>query len=168
MRVLRGFAFLDLCGFTAYIDAHGDGEAVLVLANLRAALRATAEANGVRINKWLGDGAMLSGVESRAVMACALDARERLRSSRALPLRGGIAEGLVIMFEGDDYIGAAVNIAARLCDAAAPGQLLVAGQARFEIPEGATGRPVGAVQIAGMSQPVDAAELVPAAPGRRA
>src|SRR3546814_6304497 len=35
-----------------------------------------------------------------------------------------MASGPVIMFEGDDYIGAPVNIAARLCDQAQPHELL--------------------------------------------
>ena len=54
MRVERTFAFLDLCGFTAYTEAEGDDAAVAVLARLRAALRAVSEERGVRITKWLG------------------------------------------------------------------------------------------------------------------
>jgi adenylate cyclase len=161
MRVLRGFAFIDLCGFTAYTDAHGDAEAVLVLAQLRNAVRAEAENHGVRLTKWLGDGAMLTGVESREVVACALRVRETLSADAPLPLRGGIAEGPVIMFEGDDYIGAPVNVAARLCDRAAPGQLLVAGQALSELPPGARARPIGTLHLPGVSHPVEAAELLP-------
>jgi class 3 adenylate cyclase len=35
------------------------------------------------------------------------------------------------MFEGDDYVGRPVNRAARLCDSAGPGQLLVSGVPRL-------------------------------------
>ena len=35
-----------------------------------------------------------------------------------------MASGAVILFEGDDYIGGAVNLAARLCDMAAPQEVL--------------------------------------------
>ena len=41
-----------------------------------------------------------------------------------LPLRIGIAAGKVIIFEGDDFIGMPINLASRLCDAAAPGEIL--------------------------------------------
>jgi adenylate cyclase len=126
MRVERTFAFLDLCGFTAYTEAEGDDAAVVVLARLRAALRAASEERGVRITKWLGDGVMLSGLDPRCVAACAVDAVDRIATSSPLALRGGLARGEVIMFEGDDYVGAAVNTAARLCRAAKPNRLLVA------------------------------------------
>lgn len=137
MRVVRCFAFLDLCGFTAYTDQHGDAAAVAVLARLRSSLRAEAEERVVRVTKWLGDGAMLSGIDSAAVMACSAAVRDAIAAEGPLALRGGIAEGAVIMFEGEDYIGASVNLAARLCAAAKPGQILVAANG----PARASGRP---------------------------
>ncbi len=74
----------------------------------------------MRVTKWLGDGAMLSGVEATAVIGCAASVRDVLVTDGRLALRGGICEGKVIMFEGDDYIGAAVNVAARLCSKLRP------------------------------------------------
>jgi adenylate cyclase len=134
MRVARTFAFLDLCGFTAYTEEHGDSAAVAVLAQLRSALRAEAELRGVRVTKWLGDGAMLSGVEPLEVVACVVSVRDTIvAEGNPLALRAGVCEGMVIMFEGDDYIGGPVNTAARLCDAAAPGQVLV--EASCPVPE---------------------------------
>jgi class 3 adenylate cyclase len=126
MRVERTFCFLDLCGFTAYTEHNGDAAAVAVLARLRAVLRVVTEERGVRISKWLGDGAMLSGLEPQAVVACANEARDQMAGGSPLALRGGIVRGRVIMFEGDDYVGGAVNAAARLCRAAAPNQVLAA------------------------------------------
>ena len=38
MRVERSFAFVDLCGFTRFTDAHGDEQAVAVLTRFRAAV----------------------------------------------------------------------------------------------------------------------------------
>lgn len=37
-RVHRTFAFIDLCGFTDFVDDHGDDGAVRELRNLRASL----------------------------------------------------------------------------------------------------------------------------------
>jgi adenylate cyclase len=126
VRVERTLAFLDLCGFTAYTQAQGDDAAVAVLARLRAVVRAATEQRGVRITRWLGDGVMLVGADARAVVVCVSDVVADMLATGPLPIRGGIARGPVIMFEGDDYIGAAVNLAARLCDTAAPGEVLVA------------------------------------------
>src|SRR3954454_17925553 len=112
MRVRRTFCFLDLCGFTSFTDEHGDQEAVAVLGHLRAVLRAEAENAGVRVTTWLGDRAMLSGGDAGAVIACAASVRDVLQTDGRLALRGGVCTGKVIMFEGADYIRAAVNFPA--------------------------------------------------------
>jgi adenylate cyclase len=122
---MRSFAFVDLCGFTAHMEAHGDAIAVQSLASLREATRAAAGEHGVRIGKWLGDGAMLVGTEHDPVVACALGLGARLQPGFRPPVRGGVSTGPVVLFEGDDYVGWAVNVAARLC-AAGPWQILVA------------------------------------------
>jgi class 3 adenylate cyclase len=158
MRVARCFAFLDLSGFSAYTETHGDDQAVVVLAQLRTVLRTATERRGVRLTKWLGDGAMLSGHDAGAVIACALEARHRLSEGCPLPLRGGICRGKVIMFEGDDYVGAAVNVAAQLCEAADAGQLLAAN-VDDAVPSWAEVRPLEAMSFPGLSQPIAIAEL---------
>jgi adenylate cyclase len=58
-RIPRSFAFVDLCGFTAYMDERGDDAAAEALGILRAATRAAGEEHGVRVAKRMGDGAML-------------------------------------------------------------------------------------------------------------
>lgn len=162
MRVTRTFCFLDLCGFTPFTDAHGDQEAVAVLGHLRAVLRAEAENSGVRVTKWLGDGAMLSGVDAEAVIACATTVRDILQTDGRLQLRGGICTGKVIMFEGDDYIGAAVNVAARLCTRAVPGQILLTAGTAEQVPAGLRPLALGAIEVPGVSQPIDVLALDPA------
>lgn len=125
-RVQRSFAFLDMCGFTAYMDERGDEDAVRALSAMRTAIRSAAEEHGVRVAKWLGDGAMIVGVEHPPLVQCALAIQAWMPPGPWPPLRGGVCTGQALMFEGDDYVGRAVNIAARLCAAAAPGQILVA------------------------------------------
>src|ERR1700712_1161254 len=165
MRVNRTFCFLDLCGFTPFTDEHGDQEAVAVLGHLRAVLRAEAENSGGRVTKWLGDGAMLSGVDATAVIGCAARVRDVLQTDGRLALRGGICEGKVIMFEGDDYIGAAVNVAARLCSKAAPGQLLLTRGGSESVPAALEAVALGAITVPGVSQAVEVLALDPAAGG---
>jgi class 3 adenylate cyclase len=163
MRVRRTFCFLDLCGFTPFTDEYGDQEAVAVLGHLRAVLRAEAENHGVRVTKWLGDGAMLSGVEATPVIRCAAQVRDVVQSDGRLAVRGGICEGNVIMFEGDDYIGAAVNVAARLCSKAVPGQLLLTGGTAPSVPPELSPIALGEMSVPGVSQPVEVLALDPAA-----
>src|SRR5712692_4297801 len=71
-RVSRSFAFVDLCGFTDFVDLHGDDAAVAELRILRAGVREAAGAAGVRVDKWLGDGVMLVGVEPEPLVTAVL------------------------------------------------------------------------------------------------
>jgi class 3 adenylate cyclase len=167
MRVDRCFSFLDLCGSTAYQERYGDAAAVAVVASLRAILRARCEEYGVRVAKWLGDGAMLSSLDTAAVMECSVAVRDEVAATSLLPLRGGICEGPVIMFEGDDYIGAAVNKAARLCQHAAPGQILVEAETASLVESHLHVRPVAGVPAAGFATPLNALELNRAVKGPR-
>jgi class 3 adenylate cyclase len=124
-RVRRAFAFVDLSGFTAFNNTHGDDAAVTVLAEFRRVVREVCSAYGVRVAKWLGDGCMLVGIETGVVIDAVLDVTDRLsQAADSLPVRAGVSEGAVILFEGDDHIGQAVNLASRLCDHARPGQVL--------------------------------------------
>lgn len=124
MRVTRTFGFIDLCGFTAFTDTYGDSEAVDVLAEFRGSVRRVASDRGVRIGKWLGDGAMFVGIDEAELVATTLEVG-RSWGGWPMALRAGIASGDVILFEGDDHIGSAVNLASRLCDIAGEGELLV-------------------------------------------
>jgi class 3 adenylate cyclase len=65
------------------------------------------------------------------------------------------------MFEGDDYIGAVVNVAARLCSNAAPGQLLVTGGVAPAVPAHLAPVALGAITVPGTSQPVEVFALDP-------
>src|SRR5512132_2275698 len=121
MRVRRYFAFVDLCGFTRFTEVHGDEEAVSVLTGFRTLVRYIASEHGVRVAKWLGDGAMFVSTDGPA-LAAALGARAS--DAVDLPIRAGFSGGDVILFEGDDYIGGPVNLASRLCDVAAPAETL--------------------------------------------
>ena len=90
MRVERHFAFVDLCDFTRYTDAHGDEQSVSVLTAFRAAVRETGSDHGVRVAKWLGDGAMF--VSTRARSSRDRDPRVDAAARRAR-LRAGAAGG---------------------------------------------------------------------------
>lgn len=155
-RVVRTFAFIDLSGFTAYTNGQGDDDAVDVLGRFRVAVREASSSRGVRVAKWLGDGAMLVGVETEPVVEAVVDIERRISASGSpLPLRAGISVGPVILFEGDDYIGHAVNIAARLCDEAAPHEVLAVAEASERLMGTTQVEPAGSRDLRGLDAPLD-------------
>lgn len=158
--VRRNFAFIDLCGFTQLTDEEGVGQAVVALSVFRAVVRERAGWRGVRVAKWLGDGAMLVATEPRPLID-AVQQMERSLDVRGcrLPLRGGIAGGRVIIFEGDDYIGRAVNLAARLCDEAQPHQLLVTASLFQVAGDGLSGTPLGPSRVRGFTRLIELVDL---------
>jgi adenylate cyclase len=124
--VLRAFGFVDLSGFTAFTEREGPQPATTELASFRDVVRRVAASRGVRVAKWLGDGAMIVGLEFGPTVATCVELAARWAES-PVPMRAGAAIGPVLLFEGDDYVGPAVNLAARLCDMAGPGEVLAAG-----------------------------------------
>lgn len=158
--VRRNFAFIDLCGFTQLTDEHGVGAAVAALSTFRAVVRERAGWRGVRVAKWLGDGAMLVATEPRPLLDAVLRMEQSLDVRGCpLPLRAGVAAGRVILFEGDDYIGRPVNLAARLCDDAEPRQILVTASLYDAAGAGLGARPLGPYLIRGFNRPVDVVDL---------
>jgi class 3 adenylate cyclase len=159
MRVPRSFAFVDLSGFTRFTDLHGDHEAVAVLAQFRAEVRSISSDVGVRVAKWLGDGAMFVAVDCAALVEATIELSDRFAAEGMLPVRAGLSTGRVILFEGDDYTGGAVNLAARLCDLAAPLEVLGTEEVAAAAPAGVHALPVGERPISGFAAPVPVVRL---------
>jgi len=167
MRVPRTFAFLDLSGFTNYTAAFGDDAAGRLLGAFRTIVREVASERGVRIAKWLGDGCMIVAVDQADCIAFTLDLEARAAEVCApLTLRAGVASGYALLFEGDDYIGSAVNMAARLCDVAKGYEVLIPTMGLERLPEGVVATAHGAVELAGFPGTIEVYELsgVPTAP----
>ena len=159
MRVDRCFAFIDLSGFTAFTEHFGDDRTVAVLTAFRGRVREIAARRGVRVTKWLGDGAMLSSADSSAVVAMVIELAERVPESVPLGIRAGLANGPVIMFEGDDYIGRPANVASRLCDAASAGEVLATREVASQAPRWVAAGPFIPYLVHGLDRPVEAAVL---------
>jgi class 3 adenylate cyclase len=66
---------------------------------------------------------MLVGTDPGPTIAATAEVVARI-DGQALTVRAGTAHGGVLLFEGDDYAGRPVNLAARFCQAAQPGELL--------------------------------------------
>lgn len=160
MRVERTFAFLDLTGFTALTETQGDQRAVEVLGIFRAALRDICSRRGVRIAKWLGDGAMLVSVETTPLLAATLEMSTAIECTpEDITVKSGITRGAVILLEGDDYIGHAVNVASRLCDLAQPHEVLAVSTVVAQLPPWGTCDRADRVTVRGLEQPIDVVRL---------
>jgi adenylate cyclase len=160
MRVPRTFVFLDLGGFTNYTASKGDESAGRLLSAFRAIVRDVASERGVRIAKWLGDGCMFVAVDQSDAIAAVLDLESRAREvCSPLSLRAGIASGYALLFEGDDYIGSAVNMAARLCDAAEGWEVLMPTAQIDHLPTGAVAVHHSNLGLRGFPEPIDVVAL---------
>ncbi len=161
LLVERTFLFSDLSGFTAYTRKHGPHAAAAMLARFRHVTRQIAASRGVRVAKWLGDGAMLVGVEPMPAIALGAHLVAHYRDED-VAVRVGIASGTALLFEGDDYIGEPVNLAAKLCAAAKPGEIL-ADCAPDGLPDWVHASDPVSVHVRGVGQIDGILRLVPAA-----
>ena len=164
----RTFIFLDLSGFTNYTAAFGDDAAGRILGTFRTLVREVASERGVRVAKWLGDGCMVVAVEQQAAIEFVTDLAGRAASVCApLTLRAGLATGHALLFEGDDYIGSAVNMASRLCDHAKHVDVLMPTMQLATLPEGVTAEHFGEIELRGFPGPVGVVRLVGTPPAVR-
>jgi class 3 adenylate cyclase len=130
----RTILFTDIVGSTRLTQQLGDRAAMELLRLHDRIVRHAIERLGGSEVKHTGDGLMAS---FRSVSA-ALDAAVAIQRSLAdhnrtaahpLEIRIGVAAGEPVV-ENDDLFGAAVQLAARLCDRAASGSILVSGAVR--------------------------------------
>jgi adenylate cyclase len=147
-------AFVDLSGFTSRTAAAGDRTAVVLSDQLRERALQAVRADGGRLVKLLGDGALLVFGDG----ACALRAVLRLVETLGrdgLPAHAGINAGPVVEHDGDVY-GSTVNLAARVGSVAAAGEVVVTS-AVLAAPgnEGVPARSLGLVPLAGVPAPAE-------------
>ena len=128
--------FTDLVGSTPATAAMGDdGYAAAFTAHV-AILRAEIERRDGRITKLLGDGVMAlfdssyEAVKAAVEMHRVVEWAARHGDGPAFQLRVGVNVGEVVAGEGDLF-GMAVVLARRLCDAAAPGEILASELVRL-------------------------------------
>ena len=160
MKVQRTFVFVDLSGFTKFTATHGDSSAGDILTRFRAQVRDEAAKCGVRVDKWLGDGCMIVSVDQSGAIEFTMDLERRAaRVCAPLTLRAGLATGHALLFEGDDYIGSAVNMASRLCDHATNFDVLMPTMHLERLPEGVEAEQYGEVELPGFPGAVDVVRL---------
>jgi class 3 adenylate cyclase len=131
----RGFLFADLRGFTAFVEVHGDHAAMELLAAYRVLVRGVvARHEGAEI-RTEGDSFYVVFPSASAAVRCGLEIVETARTQAsgggpALSIGVGVHAGETAESEHEGLVGSAVNIAARICSVAAPGELLVSDTVR--------------------------------------
>jgi len=124
--------FTDLVGFSAWALKSGDAATLELLREVGTAQEAAVLARGGRIVKRLGDGLMATFIDADGAVRAALDAQDAVAEIECEgyrpQLRAGVHWGRPRRL-GGDYLGVDVNIAARVCDAAKAGQVLVSDPA---------------------------------------
>jgi peptide/nickel transport system substrate-binding protein len=127
---IRTFLIADVRGYTRYTQERGDEAAARLASAFADTVRLTVEELGGRLVELRGDEALVVFASPRQAIrtAVALQQRfvERMRSDDSLPLRVGIGldagEAVPV---GEGFRGGALNLAARLCSIAEPGEVLL-------------------------------------------
>lgn len=130
--------FSDIRSFTEYTDAHGDVAAFRMLQFHNTMVQEQIALYGGHIVKTLGDSFMVSFNAARNAMACGIGIQKSLalyndkESGAKIHIGIGINMGEPIL-DADDFFGGSVNLAARICAAAGPGEILVSEGVRHVV-----------------------------------
>src|SRR6476660_9871062 len=159
--------FSDVSGSTA-LGESSDPEALrALLAGYFERMRGIVEAHGGTVEKFIGDAVMaVFGVplahEDDALRACraAVEMRDAL-PGLGVAARIGVNTGEVVTGTAERLVtGDAVNVAARLEQAAAPGTILIGGDTHDLVRSVVEVEPVDALALKGKSEPVPAFRLL--------
>jgi adenylate cyclase len=135
-------AFVDISGYTALTELHGDRLAARTAERLRELAEGAAAGHGGRVVKMLGDGAMIYFPDVPSALAGVLRLVQGL-GREDLAAHAGIHAGPLIEHDGD-YFGRTVNLASRVAGTAGAGEVVVTEQV-------ATMAMEGGYSISGMS-----------------
>ena len=181
-RAYLTIAYFDLRGFTAFVETAEPEELIDIVREYHAVAGELVNEHGGTLEHFAGDGLMvffndpvpIDEPELRATQL-ALAMRERIgacaerwrKRGYELGLGAGIAVGYATLgqigFEGRyDYgaLGSVTNIAARLSDEAAAGQILLSQRAFAALEGQLEAREIGQLELRGLARPMDVYELI--------
>lgn len=120
--------FTDLVGFSSWALKAGDQAAVKLLREVGEAIEPPVLERQGEVVKRLGDGLMAAFWDAPRAVEAAFDATDRVAPIEVDGYRPQLRTGIHLGCPrklGGDYFGVDVNVAARLADAAKPGEILV-------------------------------------------
>jgi len=174
-RVEVTVLFSDIRGFTAYSEKITPEEVIGMLNQYLSVQAELVEKYKGSVDKFVGDEMVAiflnDGQENRAV-SCAAEIVRKTRelnqnNEKPIGIGIGINTGQVVLGNMGsssrlDYtvIGANVNLGARLCSAAKPGQILITDSTRKHLPETFRINPLEPVQFKGFSEAIQVYEVL--------
>ncbi len=172
MRLPSGFVTMlltDIEGSTALVQRLGDSYGDL-LERVRALLRDSALGTGGHVVETRADEFFAVFERPASALATALAVQRELRA-RALAgdedvrVRVGIHSGYPTLAKAN-YLGLAVHVAARICDASHGGQIVVSGDfgtaIRGHLPDGVRLRKLGTYTLRGLPEDVELSQVAAA------
>lgn len=156
----RAFLFADLRGYSAFTERHGDDVAADLLGRYRSLVREQIAAFGGAEIRTEGDSfyIVFDSVADAVEAAIAIrDAAREADDGRGSPIRVGIGVHAGEARDGEQgIVSSAVNVAARVCAVAEPGEVLVTdtvrGLTRTALP--VAYRPRGRRRLKGIAEPI--------------
>jgi len=174
--------FCDLRGFTGFSESADPEDVMTLLRQYHEAVGTIIHKHGGTLERYAGDGVMVIFNDpvqvpnpALAAVKMALEMRVGLtalcnrwrRLGHEIGFGIGISHGYATLgtigFEGRfDYaaIGTVSNVASRLCDEAASGQILIAPRVFMAIEEHVTVEPAGQFELKGIRRPIEVYNVV--------
>lgn len=154
----RTVAFVDLAGFTAMTDIHGDEDAATLAERFAALTREVLDVDE-RLVKTIGDAVMLDAPDPAAGVQLVGRLCARTDAEDAFPVvRAGLHHGPVVV-RGDDLYGATVNLASRVAAQAGGGQVL--GTELVASSADVHARALGSFKLRNLPEPLELFEFDP-------
>jgi WD40 repeat protein/class 3 adenylate cyclase len=167
---VRTFLIADIRGYTLYTQDYGDEAAARLATRFAELAREGVDAGGGSLIELRGDEALAVFESPRQALRAAVQLQVRFVDATvmdpALPLAVGIGvdAGEAVPVDGG-YRGGALNLAARLCSAAGPGEVLASREVVHLARkiEGLKYVDRGAVRFNGLADPVEVVRVRPEA-----
>jgi class 3 adenylate cyclase/ABC-type transport system substrate-binding protein len=169
---LRTFLIADVRGYTRFTREQGDEAASSLAAWFAEIVRGVVPGFGGELLELRGDEALCVFGSARQALRAAVELQRRLRTpsgedGRVFPVGVGVGldAGEAVPTEGG-YRGGALNLAARLCSVAAPGQVL-ASESVVHLSQRVDGVQFSAARtrrFKGIEAPVRLVEVIPETP----
>jgi adenylate cyclase len=149
------FCFVDLAGFTALTEAHGDDAAADLIARFGAAVEDALAGDATVVDR-IGDAVFLVGENPGRTLRCVRRLWTRTLAEPEFPiLHAGLHHGEAVRRDGR-WVGTAVNLAARVAAHARGGQVLAtANVAAAAAAEGIEARSIGRTSLRNLLEPVE-------------
>jgi DNA-binding NarL/FixJ family response regulator/class 3 adenylate cyclase len=165
---IRTFLIADVRGYTRFTEERGDHAAGMLARRFSEIAKKVVEASGGMVVEFRGDEALAVFDSARGAIGAAVELQRRLADAtfadESLPLPAGVGldAGEAVPIEGG-YRGGALNLAARLCGMAGPGEILASQEVVHLAGRvaGVTYEQRGSLRVKNLSQPVRVVRVAP-------